>query len=272
MMCGAKFSRRKNTIITEVKKMSLSYDLSAAKLPYEERAYYVKISAEDDKGRSVEITVNRALRGLFTWDRHSLCYRQDTGTLQYSLPATDAGMKRELREKYENRYSEELAFERHAAKPQPPDAEIFAQQDSCFAVYRVNPDADNGDYEAADYYHQDGKVNWTANRDCYIRAYVSGTSQVQEVADIMKEMTRDYGSADVPRAIHELFEYYTPVDSPIRHIGEEDVVVIKSRAKLSAYIFKGHEFRKLKTFTGLESEPSAKVPAKPPRKRSEPER
>lgn len=80
----------------------LSYDLTEINLPIDERPMYPTVSATDDKGHVVSITTNKYGEGKFkiVETPFGIEYKQTRGTLQYSLPATDAGVKRLLNDEY----------------------------------------------------------------------------------------------------------------------------------------------------------------------------
>ena len=80
----------------------LHYDLTEINLPIDERPMYPTVRATDDEGHTVSITTNKYGEGKFNIVETSFGteYKQTCGTLQYKLPATDAGIKRRLNEEY----------------------------------------------------------------------------------------------------------------------------------------------------------------------------
>ncbi len=80
----------------------LNYDLTEINLPFDERPMYPTVRATDDEGHVVSITTNKYGEGRFNVVEtpFGIEYKQTRGTLQYSLPATDAGIKRRLNEEY----------------------------------------------------------------------------------------------------------------------------------------------------------------------------
>lgn len=82
----------------------LHYDLTEINLPIEERPMYPTVRATDDEGNTVSITTNKYGEGRFNVVETPFGteYKQTRGTLQYMLPATDAGIKRRLKKEYES--------------------------------------------------------------------------------------------------------------------------------------------------------------------------
>lgn len=90
------------TASNEKGKTMLHYDLTEINLPIDERPMYPTVRATDDEGHTVSITTNKYGEGKFNIVETSFGteYKQTRGTLQYKLPATDAGIKRRLNEEY----------------------------------------------------------------------------------------------------------------------------------------------------------------------------
>ena len=78
------------------------YDIQEALLPYQERNHFVTVRLLNVDGEELHsITTNKALEGLFVWYSGEQRYQQISGTCDYSLPASAAGIRAKLRNEYE---------------------------------------------------------------------------------------------------------------------------------------------------------------------------
>jgi hypothetical protein len=75
-----------------------TYDIDEALLPRDERPFYVTVSVSHPKYGTLEVITNKDLEGRFQLVSNDVeyYYKQVAGTLQFSLPKDEAGIKREL--------------------------------------------------------------------------------------------------------------------------------------------------------------------------------
>ena len=84
---------------TEEKKPDgYTYDIDEALLPRDERPFYVTLHVSHPKYGTLEVITNKDLEGRFQLVSNDVeyYYRQVAGTLQFSLPKDEAGIRREL--------------------------------------------------------------------------------------------------------------------------------------------------------------------------------
>jgi hypothetical protein len=84
---------------TEEKKPDgYTYDIDEALLPRDERPFYVTLHVSHPKYGTLEVITNKDLEGRFQLVSNDVeyYYKQVAGTLQFSLPKDEAGIKREL--------------------------------------------------------------------------------------------------------------------------------------------------------------------------------
>jgi hypothetical protein len=79
-------------------KSEYTYEIDEALLPRDERPYYVHVAVEHPKYGRLEIITNKDLEGTFRLIDNKVEYRyqQTNGTMQFSLPSDERGIKREL--------------------------------------------------------------------------------------------------------------------------------------------------------------------------------
>jgi len=75
-----------------------TYDIDEALLPRDERPFYVTLHVSHPKYGTLEVITNKDLEGRFQLVSNDVeyYYKQVAGTLQFSLPHDEDGIKREL--------------------------------------------------------------------------------------------------------------------------------------------------------------------------------